>query len=191
MTKFHYAGKYNGDPSSIASHEHEPGHVPFKEIKDMNKLGIFINLIALLIGFVLIGIYFYLCRKNLDFVGIILAIIAAIPHEFLHALCFKGDVYMYEALSRGMLFVSGPGTFSKAEFVFMCLLPNIVFGFIPFIIFLFNPSNTLLGTFGLVSIASGAGDYYNVFNALTQVPNGARIYNNGMSTYWYMPKENA
>ena len=94
---------------------------------------------------------------------------------------------MYENLRKGMLFVVGPGTFSKAGYVFMCMLPNLVFGFIPFIIFLFDHSQTLLGTLGALSIASGAGDYYNVYNALTQMPKGSRTYLHGMNSYWYMP----
>ncbi|MCD8094644.1 MAG: hypothetical protein LUE12_00705 [Ruminococcus sp.] len=53
-----------------------------------------------------------------------------------------------------------------AAIVFMCFLPNIVFGFIPFSAFLINPDLTFLGTIVFVSIAMGMGDYYNAFNAL-------------------------
>ena len=31
MTKFHFAGRYNGDPESLITHEHEPNYVPYKE----------------------------------------------------------------------------------------------------------------------------------------------------------------
>nr|MCR5096613.1 DUF3267 domain-containing protein [Erysipelotrichaceae bacterium] len=110
--------------------------------------------------------------------------------EFLHAICFEGEVYMYENLKKGMLFVTGPGSFSKAGFIFMSMLPNLVFGFIPYIIFLIDPTQTMLGTLGAISIASGAGDYYNVFNALTQMPKGSRTYLRNFRSYWYMPKDN-
>lgn len=188
MTKFHFAGRYNGDPNSIVSHEHEPDHVPFKEITDMNKFALVINGVALLIAIVTIGLYYYLSRDRINMLGAVLSILVMVPHEFLHAICFEDDVYMYENLAKGMLFVAGPGTFSKGRFIFMSLLPNIVFGFIPYIIFLFNPSYTLLGTLGAISIASGAGDYYNVINALFQMPKGSRTYLHGMSSFWYMPK---
>ena len=46
-----------------------------------------------------------------------------------------------------------------------------------------------LGSLGAFSIAAGAGDYYNVFNALTQMPKGARTYMHGMHSYWYMPEQ--
>ena len=97
---------------------------------------------------------------------------------------------MYENLKQGMLFVVGPGTFSKAGFIFMSMLPNLVFGFIPFFLFLINPSWTLLGTLGAMAISAGTGDYYNVWNALTQMPKGSRTYLHGTNSFWYMPQEN-
>ena len=189
MVKFHFAGRYNDDPESLITHPHEPGNVPFKEAPDMKKLSIIVNALAIVIAAVTIPIYYLAARKPLEIWGWILFVVTLIPHEFLHALCFKGDVYMYENLKRGMLFVVGPGTFTKGEFVFMSMLPNLVFGFIPFIIFLIVPSQTILGTLGAVAISAGAGDYYNVFNAVTQMPKGSRTYLHGTSSYWYMPDD--
>ena len=111
-----------------------------------------------------------------------------VPHELLHALCFREDVYMYHNLKQGMLFVVGPEDMSKGHFVFMSMLPNIVFGFIPFTLFLVKPELRLLGIFGFLSIASGAGDYLNVYNALTQMPKGSRTYLHGFHSYWYLPE---
>ena len=44
-----------------------------------------------------------------------------------------------------------------------------------------------LGTLGALCLGMGAGDYYNVFNALTQMPRGARTYLYQFNSYWYMP----
>lgn len=189
MTRFHFAGRYNDDPESLITHEHEPGYVPFKEIDDMNRMALFMNGLSVVIAVLVFGVYFYFCGLVFDIIGTILALLVMVPHEFLHGICFPGDVYMYEDLRKGMLFVVGPGIFSKARFVFMCMLPNLVFGFIPYIIFLFDHSQTMLGTLGAFSIAAGAGDYYNVFNALTQMPKGSRTYMHGMRSYWYMPQK--
>ena len=188
MTKFHFAGRYNGDENSLPGQEHMEGYVPIKEAKNMNKVALIINGLAVVIAVVFIGIYFLLSKKGFDSIGLLLSIVVLIPHEFLHAVCFEKDVYMFENIRKGMLFVTGPGTFSKKGFIFMSLLPNIVFGFLPFLLFLLDPSRTLLGTLGAISIAGGAGDYYNVYNAMTQVPANGRIYNNGMHTYWYLPE---
>ncbi|WP_255345318.1 hypothetical protein [Butyrivibrio sp. WCD3002] len=37
--KFHYAGKYSGNPDELPYLEHEPGAVPFKEVEDAKALG--------------------------------------------------------------------------------------------------------------------------------------------------------
>ena len=69
------------------------------------------------------------------------------------------------------------------------LLPSIVLGFIPFIIFWIKPELVVLATFGTLGIATAAGDFYNVYNALRQVPNGAGIYQHKYNTFWYMPEK--
>lgn len=88
-----------------------------------------------------------------------------------------------------MLFVTGPEDMTKGRFIFMSLLPNLIFGFIPYIIAMFNPSFIILGFFGALSISAGIGDYINVFNTLTQVPKGALVYLHGFNSYWYLPKK--
>lgn len=181
--KFHYAGKYNGDENSLPKREHPENYVPFKE-HDMKTFAVIMNILAIIITVCLI-LAVYLMSKEVSLLGIVLSLASLVPHEFLHALCFKDDVYMYQNLKQGMLFVAGTEDMSKARFIFMSLCPNIVFGFIPFILFLIFPNLTVLGTMGAFAVGSGAGDYYNVFNALTQVPKDAKIYMSGVHTYWY------
>ena len=38
-----------------------------------------------------------------------------------------------------------------------------------------------------MAIASGAGDYVNVYHCATQVPSDGITYMSGMHTYWYRP----
>ena len=113
--------------------------------------------------------------------------LCAFPHELLHAVCFREDVYLYTNLKQGMLFVVGPETMSKGRFIFMSLLPNLIFGILPFLFALLWPSLSILGTFGVLSISMGAGDFYNVFNAVTQMPRGARTYLYQFNSFWYIP----
>lgn len=68
------------------------------------------------------------------------------------------------------------------------MLPNIILGFIPYIVFLLYPSFTILGNLGAIGIAIGVGDYYNVFNTFTQVPRGGMCFMHKQCTYWYMPE---
>ena len=46
---FHYAGKYNGDESSLPYKEHHPNATPFKEPEDTKKLSKYIPHLQLMI----------------------------------------------------------------------------------------------------------------------------------------------
>ncbi|MPM79985.1 hypothetical protein SDC9_127028 [bioreactor metagenome] len=75
---------------------------------------------------------------------------------------------------------------SKARFIIMSLLPNIVFGIGPYIIGLIIKNNVLT-TLGIFATSMGCGDFINVYNAITQMPKGARTYLHKFNSYWYMP----
>jgi len=187
--RLHYKGKFDGNIDNLPKGELEKHQnaVKFKEIDDIKKLMIIMNIVAFIV-LVILGIV-YIWRRGVwaefSWIGIISSILTLFPHEFLHAICFKEDVEMY--LTDGGAFVCGTESMSKFRFVFMSLLPNIIFGFIPFIIFLIFPNMTILGTLGIIAISMGVGDYYNVFNALTQMPKGARCFMEKQNSYWYMP----
>lgn len=187
--KFHYAGKYNGDENSLPQREHTENSVKFREPENMKKFAIVMNILAVIIIILFLFIISVVSEKEIYSLagecGMICFLITLVPHELLHALCFKSDVLMYQNLKQGMLFVVGTEDMSKARFIFMGLLPNIVFGFIPFIIFLIFPDLIFFGTLGAMAISGGAGDYFNIFNCITQVPNGAKVYMSGMHTYWH------
>ena len=108
--------------------------------------------------------------------GCLAALLALFPHELLHAVCFKQDVYLYTNRKQGLLFVVGPEPMSKQRFILMCLLPNLLLGFLPYIVGLSFPQLVFLAAFGATCIGSGFGDYYNIINALTQMPKGAKTY---------------
>ena len=96
-----------------------------------------------------------------------------------------------EYVKNGMLFVVAPEDISKSHFIVMSLMPNLIFGFVPFLLYLIFPQLGFLGILGATSIPMGIGDYYNIINALTQMPKGARTYLHGFHSYWYLPEEHA
>ncbi|MCI8497378.1 MAG: DUF3267 domain-containing protein [Clostridiales bacterium] len=190
--KLHYKGKYDLNPESLPHGEHQPNAVPFKEAKDAKTLALIANAACIVLTVLLAIPAFIRGREHFDrlqlILGCVVPMLILLPHEFLHAVCFRDDVYLYTNLKQGMLFVVGPETMSKSRFIVMSLLPNIVFGFIPYLIGMLFPQCTFLLAFGTLSIGMGAGDYYNVFNALTQMPKGARTYLYQFNSFWYMPK---
>lgn len=186
--KLVYKGNFDGNPESLPGREHMPGAVPFKEMQDVKKFAVLMNMAAAVVMIVLMVLLFV--RNGIgsySIVGCILPLFCLFPHEILHALCFKEEVCLYTCWSKGMLFVTGQETMSKGRFIFMSLLPNIVFGFVPYLLFMIHPQWKIFGTLGAISIGMGAGDYYNAFHAATQMPKGARTYLDKFNSYWYMP----
>ena len=188
--RFHYAGKYSGNPDDLPYREHEPGAVMFKEASDSKQLGK-ITTIWSIVLFLVLFVVSCIRAKDIfiNYLGLFLYVLSIIPHELLHAICFREDVYMYQNLSHGMVFVTGAERMSKGRFIFKCMLPSIVLGFIPYAIFLIKPELQWLGTFGMLNIATAVGDYYNALNALQQMPDGAWAYMHKFNTYWYIPEK--
>lgn len=193
--KLHYRGKYNLDPTTLPTCKHQPNAVKFKEVDSTKELADIANGIAIAL-MILLAIPVYLKYKGLLFdyfdemmVGAMLPLLTMFPHELIHALCFKEDVYLYTNFKQGLLFVVGCETMSKHRFIFMSLLPNIVFGFLPYMISFLGIQYLTLAVLGVIAIGMGAGDYYNVFNALIQMPKGARTYLYQMNSYWYIPEK--
>lgn len=195
--KLIYKGKYSGDEKELPYREVE-GAVPFKEPQTMEALAKQATWISLVILFGLSLIAGMVCaRSDVKFydhgwqitLGLICSFLVLIPHEFIHAICFKGEVELFENLSQGMLFVIGTEDMSKGRFILMSLLPSIIFGAIPYLAFLIHPQFVFGAVFGGLSLSMGAGDFINVWNAFRQVPKNALIYLSGMHSYWYIPEE--
>jgi len=196
--KLVFKGKYSGDEATLPQREHPEGYQMFKE-PDSKKFMLIANGVSLGVTVLFLLITAVVSWKHLisdleagNFWLILLAcvlpMLTVVPHEFIHALCMKETVYMYSYLQAGAMFVLSLEDMTKTRFVLMSLAPNIVFGFVPFAAALIFPELYWLGIFGALSIGAGAGDYINIFNALTQVPNGGKIYSSGFHSYWYKPE---
>lgn len=70
-------------------------------------------------------------------------------------------------------------------------VPKYFSGFSSLYDFLIYPNIVFLGLFGLICIGMGFGDYINVYNAIKQMPKGAKTYLSGMHSYWYVEKNKA
>lgn len=193
--KLHYKGTYNLDPNSLPHGEHMPGAVKFKEAENSKQMALIGNVLAVVLMIVFAIPAVFRAREYIvDSIwqmplGFLASLVTLFPHEILHAICFKGDVYLYTNMKQGMLFVVGPETMSKGRFIFMSLLPNLVFGFLPYCIGMIFPRMIFLLALGCMAIGMGAGDYCNVFNALRQMPKGAKTYLYQFNSYWYMPED--
>lgn len=193
-----WKGKFDGNEESLPHGEHKPKQVKSMKLNDIKKFGVGFDLLSVPLMIVTYAIV--LLRGGFDVIlehfwiywaGILAAIACLIPHEFIHAMCFRKEAYIYTNLKNGMLFVVATEDMSKSHFIVMSLMPNLIFGFVPFLLYLIFPQLGFLGILGATSIPMGIGDYYNIINALTQMPKGARTYLHGFHSYWYLPEEHA
>lgn len=188
--RFHYGGKYEKEEDLKAERRPHEGAVAFRE-PEHTAFAIIANGGYIVLLIVLLVLIYFIARPEmrpfLTGLGLAaaLSMLTLIPHEFLHALCFKEDVYLYFNFSKFLVFVHGTESMSKSRFIFMSLLPNLVFGVLPLILFFIKTDWYLLGAFGAFCLSMGFGDYINVFNAAKQMPKGARTYLDGFHSYWY------
>lgn len=114
-------------------------------------------------------------------------------HEVIHALCYPLNSIkeIWHAKEEGALFIYCTAHVSKKRFIWICLAPNLILGIIPFVILLCMQNFISLYFWGPAIICSyfaiiiGIGDFYNIYNAICQVPPKGIIYNNGLHSYWY------
>ena len=188
--KLHYMGKFSGSESDLPHGEHRPNAVPFREAGDVRTLAIIANaasaVIMILLALPAVLRWRWALAEPSGLLGCLASLLILFPHELLHAVCFREDVYLYTNWSQGLLFVVGPEEMSRGRFVFMSLLPNLVFGVLPYLVGMCTGSPFLL-ILGVLATGMGAGDYYNVFNALTQMPKGAKTYLYQFHSYWFQP----
>lgn len=117
-------------------------------------------------------------------------------HEFIHALCFpKGaKVYCYTRLAQGVLMVTSDEKLNKYRFIYISIMPLLVLGVLPFLIWVFYPESTYLTrtlmTFSPILILVSCGDLMNIYHTIKQVPNNAKVAMSGMNTYWFIPEDN-
>jgi hypothetical protein len=173
--------------------------VKFVEPNSMGKVilaaSVFIIPALLMVGLFLTVHYLLYgeAATDLTSTGLIAALFCMVPHELLHGVCFgkDADVEMYVAPKQLSMFVISTQPVTKARFIFLSLLPNLIFGWIPLFFWTVLPHNEIysdhLFAFALMSVIIGIGDYLNVFNAARQMPKGSMQQLSGMNSYWYTP----
>lgn len=128
--------------------------------------------------------------------GVLLSLVMVFPHELLHAIAFpkRAEVEIWYSLKHMVAFCVSTYPTSKARFVWLSMLPALVLGVIPLMVWAVIPisgtaiSNGLL-SFSVFSLVYCCGDFMNIKNALTQMPKGTVTQLSGMNSYWYYPAE--
>ena len=156
-----------------------------------------------LFGVVLICIFAFWYRGSFPFsfelspwlfMGIIIPFLLILPHELLHGVCFGKDaqVYLFYSLKNLMAFVTCTKPVSKSRFIWLCLCPNLILGWLPLLLWailpLPNTASQIVFLSCVIMITFGCGDYLNVKNALRQMPKGSMQQLSGFNSFWFMPE---
>ena len=187
--KVHFMGAFDGKGASLPNGTPVEGAVAIKEPGDPRKLVMITNITALVLFLVLVAIL--LLRggvKALNFRGVLVGALLLFPRDLLRLPCFKGDAYYYTNFHQSMPFLMGPEEMGKTRYLLMTLLPDLVLGLIPFVLFLIWPNLSFLGSMGAMVLPMGAGDYLMAWLILRQMPKDAVTYRHRFHSYWYIPE---
>lgn len=206
MTKFLkliWKGKFNG-VEDLPIGELPKNAVRFEEpesaeelAKETRRFLIPVVIFLLIVIFLRIKINgFFGVSDVINIFGTILIPFSILPHEYLHAIFFPKDaeVEMWYSIKQRLALVTSTTAITKKRFIFLSLFPNIVFGFLPLIIWIFIPSymsfiSGILFTFGFISLIMGVGDFMNIYNTIKQVPKGAMTQISGFNSYWFFKEK--
>lgn len=162
--------------------------VKFKEFENTAKFLVQINLLSFLILAFTMGTFHFLAGiTHISLSGVLLIFLSMIPHEYIHATFFKNRAYLY--LHKYALIITGTEPMTKNRYIAMVTTPAIIFGFLPFLLFILNPELTILGTFGAIALPMCLGDFYNAYNCYTQVPADGLCFMSKQNTYWFVPEK--
>ncbi len=200
--KLIYKGNYKGD-KDLPIANLPSNAVKFKEPETPESLAkeasFFLIPIVVIIGVIMIisitinGEFSYKFSYLGFVIAMLFSLLTILPHEILHGICFgkNAEVQLYISMKNMMAFVVSNQPISKKRFIFLSLLPNLIFGWMPLFIWAILPYNSIISNFllpfSIMCITFGVGDYLNVYNAIKQMPKGSIQILSGFHSYWYIP----
>lgn len=209
MMNIHLKGKFTSESDLIKKEKLPDNSIPFEEGKDIRQafnLG-FLLVVPIIIPVIIVTIIRYKSinmsidmniKTGIVFAGtLVIWQILIYIHEFIHAMFYskKAEKTIWRDKEHGAYFIYCSEKVSKTRFVILCIAPTIILGIIPFIIWMlyYNyipmPFNLAFVLTTWVMIVLSAGDFTNIYNAIKQVPKGAKIFNYGLHSYWIKDKK--
>lgn len=204
MLNIHIKGKFENESELICGRELPENAVQFQEgetIQQAFQLGF-----ALILPVILPMIIFSIIRcskidKKLVFdsrfvfaviISFILGRILIYLHEFIHAVFYPryAEKTIWKNENHGVYFLYCDVAVTKTRFVVLCIAPSIILGMIPFFVWYiiapFLEVEWIICIMVLTWIMTmmSMGDFANIFHAIKQVPDNAKIFSYGMHSYW-------
>ena len=123
-------------------------------------------------------------------VGVILSAPFLVVHEFIHAICCPraSEIFLYVTSAGICLIPTCP--LSKRRYIVMAMMPAVILGFFPFLVWLFHPElnvqiSPILFGFSLGSLSMCIGDIYNVILASTKMTAESVLVTSGKDCFYF------
>ena len=158
--RIRYKGSFDGKVASLPPAQPVEGAVRVEEPGRPRDIVRKANIgAAILFGVLLMLVILRGGLAALHIGGVIVAALAILPRELMRALFYREECWFYLNFQDSMPFVTGSEHMSRTRFLLLTLLPDVLFGLIPLVLFLIFPNLRLLGTMGLIVLPIGMGDY--------------------------------
>ena len=123
-------------------------------------------------------------------VGVVLSVPFLVVHEFIHAACCpkNSEIFLYVTAAGICLLPTCP--LSKHRYLIMAMMPTVILGICPFLIWLLTPGlNVQIGSilfgFSLGSLSTCIGDIYNVILASAKMTAESVLVTSGKDCYYF------
>lgn len=124
------------------------------------------------------------------FVGVGLSLVFLVVHELIHALCCpKGTTVFFYLTSAGISCVP-TCSLKKIRYLLIALMPTVVLGIIPFVVWLCFPGlnviiSSILFAFSIGSLSMSVGDIYNAILAAVKMNRNSVLVTSKTNIYYY------
>lgn len=121
-------------------------------------------------------------------IGVALALLFLVVHEFIHALCCPKGTTIYAYYTSAGISLIPTCKLHKAQYIFMALMPNIILGVLPLAVWIiFSEIGASLGSimfsFSISCLGMGIGDLYNAILAIVKMPGNSHLVTSGLNCY--------
>ena len=186
--KIKYMGKLDPETNPLPTNKLKEGAIRFNEPTDRKKQ----NIQTSIVTFIIICIINFLFRdvysmylSNL-FSYFILANILLVLSKLCQFYFYK-EIYMFKIPRFGSAGVYKT-EFTKKKYIAINLIPDILFGLVPYYISL-TKCKFFLGMAAMFVVANSAVDFMNVYHAFVEMPPGSKTFLYQFNNYWYLPKK--
>lgn len=205
MFNIKFCGKYNNE-KQLMKKELPNSAIQFVEGKTLKEPFVkgFLIILPILLSIIVVSILILkkvkengLTFNKMEFaigfmIALILIQIFTYIHEIIHAIFYSRNVekQIWKYHKQFAYFVFCDELVSKPRFIILNLAPSIILGVIPYLIWFLTSGHLSISIsiciiiFSFVMILISVGDYFNVYNAIRQVPKKAKVFNYGLHSYW-------